>query len=431
MDFFTQQDKARRSTGVLVFYFCAAVALIITAIYFGVAAGLTWGRIKVEWTAPLWNPYLFAAVAGGVCLIVGGATYYKVRQLSGPGSGRRIAELLGARPVSPDTRDINERKLLNVVEEMAIASGTTVPAVYIMEEGSINAFAAGTSPSAAVISVTRGAIATLSREELQGIVAHEFSHIFNGDMRLNVRLIGVLNGIIFLALVGAFILRIFFQGRRGTRINISGGSGKGKGGAAGIIIVILVVAVVFTVVGYIGEFFAKLIQMAVSRQREFLADASAVQFTRNPGGIAGALKKVGGLATGSLIESPQAKAVGHLFFADGIKHMFSSIMSTHPDLKTRIKRIEPYWNGSYPTVTLPKLDKIEAAAATAAAGGDIEDLFAGLTISKFSTPPTPAAGVQATPAQVVAAVGTATPQHVQAAQEIINGLPAVFVQSGR
>ena len=428
MDFFTQQDKARRHTGVLVFYFVVAVALIITAIYFGVAAGLTYGRIKVEWWAPLWNPYLFAAVAGGVLLVVGGATYYKVRQLSGPGSGRRVAELLGARPVSPDTRDINERKLLNVVEEMAIASGTPVPAVYIMEEGSINAFAAGTSPSTAVVAVTRAATALLSREELQGVVAHEFSHIFNGDMRLNIRLIGVLNGIIFIALVGAFILRIFFQGRSGSRIRISGGSGKGKGGAGAVILVILVVAIVITVVGYIGEFFARLIQMAVSRQREFLADASAVQFTRNPGGIAGALKKVGGLATGSLIESPHAKAVGHLFFADGIKHMFSSIMSTHPDLTTRIKRIDPYWNGSYPVVTMPKLDKKELAAA---AGGDEEDVLAGISISKFAQPQRHAPAVRATPAQVVQAVGTATPQHVQAAQDLIDGLPAAYVKSGR
>jgi Zn-dependent protease with chaperone function len=426
MDFFSRQDKARRKTGLLVFYFCMAVACIICLVYLGIALGLQMGGIKIVWTYPLWNPLLFAAVAAGTCCAVGGATFYKINQLSGPGSGARVAAMLGGTPVQTNTADPGERRLLNVVEEMAIASGTPVPPVYIMEEDAINAFAAGRSTSDAVVAVTRAAVEVLSRDELQGVVAHEFSHIFNGDMRLNIRLIGVLHGIIFLAIVGSLILRVFLRGGSGRGFS-SKKEGKGGGGA---IMVIIVVAVVFVVVGSVGEFFARLIQMAVSRQREFLADASAVQYTRNPGGIAGALKKIGGSVSGSRMESANAKAVGHMFFADGIRHAFTSLMSTHPDLKTRIKQIDPNWNGTFPPVVLPALHQAGQAAGTAIPGEE-EDVLGGLHIAGAQRPAHTAFEVNITPALVAQSVGATTADHVAAAGELISGLPALYVEACR
>ena len=431
MDFFSRQDKARRKTGLLVFYFCAAVACIICLVYLGIALGLQMGGIKIVWTYPLWNPLLFATVAAGTCLAVGGATFYKISQLSGPGSGARVAAMLGGRPVQTNTADPGERRLLNIVEEMAIASGTPVPPVYILEEDAINAFAAGRSTSDAVVAVTRTAVEVLSRDELQGVVAHEFSHIFNGDMRLNIRLIGVLHGIIFLAIVGAFILRVVLRGGGNRSFRSSSSKSSDKGGGGAIILVIIVVAVVFTVVGFVGEFFARLIQMAVSRQREFLADASAVQYTRNPGGIAGALKKIGGSVAGSRMESANAKAVGHMFFADGIKHAFSSLMSTHPDLKTRIKQIDPYWNGSFPSVALPAIHQAGPAAGRANLDGEEEDVLAGLHIAGAQRPAAAVFEANVTPALVAQTVGTTTAGHVAAAVELISGLPALYVTASR
>jgi Zn-dependent protease with chaperone function len=429
MDFFSHQDKARRKTGLLVFYFCMAVACIICLIYLGIAFGLQMGGIKIVWTCPLWNPLLFATVAAGTCCAVGGATFYKINQLSGPGSGARVAAMLGGTPVQTNTADPRERRLLNVVEEMAIASGTPVPPVYILEEDAINAFAAGRSTSDAVVAVTRTAVEVLSRDELQGVVAHEFSHIFNGDMRLNIRLIGVLHGIIFLAIVGSFILRAFLQGGGNRTFRSSSSKRDGKGGGA-VILVIIVVGVVFTIVGFVGEFFARLIQMAVSRQREFLADASAVQYTRNPGGIGGALKKIGGSAAGSRIKSVQAKAVGHMFFADGVRHALSSLMSTHPDLKKRIRQIDPAWDGSFPAVELPKLSHAGLQAA-AANFDDEEDVLAGLHIAGAQHPAGTAFEASVTPALVVQSVGATRADHLSAAGGLISGLPASYVEACR
>jgi Zn-dependent protease with chaperone function len=431
MDFFSHQDKARRKTGLLVFYFCMAVACIICLIYLGVAFGLQLGGIKIVWTYPLWNPLLFATVAAGTCCAVGGATFYKINQLSGPGSGARVAAMLGGTPVQTNTADPGERRLLNVVEEMAIASGTPVPPVYILEEDAINAFAAGRSTSDAVVAVTRTAVEVLSRDELQGVVAHEFSHIFNGDMRLNIRLIGVLHGIIFLAIVGSFILRAFLQGGGSRTFRSSSSKRDGKGGGA-VILVIIVVGVVFTIVGFVGEFFARLIQMAVSRQREFLADASAVQYTRNPGGIGGALKKIGGSAAGSRIKSAQAKAVGHMFFADGVRHALSSLMSTHPDLKKRIRQIDPAWDGSFPAVELPKLSRAGLQAAAANLDDEEEeDVLAGLHIAGAQHPAGTAFEANVTPALVVQSVGATTADHLSAAGGLISGLPASYVEACR
>lgn len=386
MDFFAAQDHARRQTKKLVVYFILAVIGIIAAIYavcaflfsldipVGELVGIeTQGQrvssgyydtgdryggtassarsqsqavggghrsagsysqagdqgASVRW----WNPQLLAMVSGVVLLVVLGASGFKVLQLRG--GGGVVARSLGGRQLDPATRDPAERRLLNIVEEMALASGTPVPEVYLLEqEEGINAFAAGHSPHDAAIGVTRGCIETLNRDELQGVIAHEFSHILNGDMRLNVRLIGVLFGILVLAVLGEILMRSAF---------LSGGSRRNNKDNSGMILLVLGFAVM--AIGMIGIFFGRLIQSAISRQREYLADASAVQFTRYPDGIANALIKIG--QGGSRLHSEHAQETAHMFFANGLKHNLGGGFATHPPLPVRIRAIKPDWDGSF------------------------------------------------------------------------------------
>jgi len=315
MDFFERQDKARKKTKLLVFYFILAVAALIVAVYF--AALLIFSGVQAQQhrnfgESPqfaLWNPQLFLGVAGGVLAVVLIGSGYKTVALAQGGSA--VSEMMGARLVSPNTNDPDERKLLNVVEEMAIASGVPVPHVYVMdEEDGINAFAAGHKPGDATITVTRGCVKILSRDELQGVIGHEFSHILNGDMRLNLRLMGIIFGILCLAIIGRVLLQT-------ARV---GGRGRGQNPLP-------LLGLLLLVIGYIGVFFGRLIQAAVSRQREFLADASSVQFTRNPGGITGALKKIGGLGeTGSRLSHAHAEELSHMFFGNGVSEPFIGLL---------------------------------------------------------------------------------------------------------
>ena len=269
---------------------------------------------------------------------------YKIAELSA--GGETVALMMGGRAVDPQTTDLAERRLLNVVEEMALASGIPVPPVFVLEnEPAINAFAAGHQPGDAVVAVSAGALQYLSREELQGVMGHEFSHILNGDMRLNLRLIGVVNGILVLAILGYYILRFggLFSAVDPTRTAAarpSSSSGWRWSSSA-----------------ILGVFFGNLIKAAISRQREFLADASAVQFTRYPGGIAGALKKIGGLDEGSRIRDAHASEISHMFFGDAFAGSFFRLFATHPPLDERIRALEPDFDGSFPPV--------EPVAATA------------------------------------------------------------------
>jgi Zn-dependent protease with chaperone function len=323
MDFFEAQDSARTRTRTLVVLFVAAVAAIIVTVYLLIHATVGPGP------AGRLDPLLLAAVATGTILLVAGGSTARTMQLRQ--GGGRVAELLGGRLVQSNTIDEHERRLVNVVEEMAIASGTPVPAIYVLDdERGINAFAAGYTFDDAAVAVTRGTLENLTRTELQGVIAHEFSHILNGDMRLNIRLIGLLYGILLLAIIGRGMLYAGRGGRRGR----SGGDGK-----------VALIGIGLVAVGYIGVFFGRLIQAAVSRQREYLADAAAVQFTRAPEGIAGALKKIGEAAGGSRIENHHAAEASHLFFANGVSRGFTALMATHPPLTDRIRRIDPRSRG--------------------------------------------------------------------------------------
>ncbi|MCD6338754.1 MAG: M48 family metallopeptidase, partial [Verrucomicrobia bacterium] len=301
MDFFDRQQLARRNTRLLVLYFSLSLLCIIFAVY-AVAAIVFRRPSRIPFPEAMarlgewfWDPQLFLWAGGGTLAVVFIASLFKILELRRGGAA--VASALGGRPVNPDTQDPAERRLMNVVEEMAIASGLPAPEVYVLdEERGINAFTAGLYPTDAVVAVTRGCLDLLSRDELQGVVAHEFSHILNGDMRLNLRLIGLLSGILAIAMIGYFLLRVSFGG---SRRSSSGGRGKGAPQMA-------LFGLALLVIGWIGVFFGRLIKSAISRQREYLADAAAVQFTRNPGGLAGALKKIGGYVLGSRIGSHAA-----------------------------------------------------------------------------------------------------------------------------
>ena len=341
MNFFESQSRVRRNTTWLVVLFSLAVISLI--VMTNLLVMMAFGYLNAEqmsgsgMPAPQMDWQTFATIGAGVVAVIVVGSLYKIMTLSA--GGKAVAESLGGRLIAQNTRDPKQRKLLNVVEEMAIASGTPAPPVYLLaDEQGINAFAAGFSPRDAVIGVTRGTIEHLSRDQLQGVIAHEFSHIFNGDMRLNIRLMGILHGILILGLIGYFILRpAAYSGHRRS-------SGKNAGG-------IVVLAIGLMVIGYAGTFFGNLIKAAVSRQREYLADASAVQFTRNPDGIAGALKRIGGF--GSRVENPAAAEVSHAFFAQGVSSLVESLFSTHPPLKKRILRIDPQWDGSFDVIDMP------------------------------------------------------------------------------
>lgn len=338
MDFFEAQNLARRNTRFLLLLFLLAVAsliiltnlLIFVFVNFQDSAHIAMGQYYFSWEV------FFTSTCGVVLLITLASLF---RLLSLRKGGAVIAELMDGELLVNAQGDLNKHKLLNVVEEMAIASGTPVPPVYLIGDPAINAFAAGYSPGDAVIGVTHGAMENLTRDQLQGVIAHEFSHILNGDMRLNIRLMGILYGILMLALVGRTILR-------GVRVR---GRGRGRAGTT-----ILVLGAGLMMVGYLGQFFGNLIKAAVSRQREFLADASAVQFTRNPEGIADALKRIGGYKIGSVLQHPESAEISHTFFSEGVSFSFASLMATHPPLPERIKRIEPLWNGGFLESTPPE-----------------------------------------------------------------------------
>jgi Zn-dependent protease with chaperone function/uncharacterized tellurite resistance protein B-like protein len=404
--FFEHQERARRHTTRLIFLFCLAVVALVFGLYLLAAVGTgfrgTDPRTQQLVFEIVWlDPLLMIQVGLLMLLVVGGASLYRVHQLSG--GGRVVAEGLGGRLLHSDSKAALERKILNVVEEMAIASGIPTPPVYFLDhEEGVNAFAAGFSPSDAVIGITRGCAEQLSRDELQGVVAHEFSHIMNGDMRLNIRLMGVLYGILVIGMIGYFFLRSSLWAGVASRRSNRGNS----------TMVMVAGGIALMVLGFVGTFFGNLIKASVSRQREFLADASAVQFTRNPAGIAGALKKIGGFAAGSGIKSPAAPESSHLFFGQALSSGFNSLFATHPPLAERIKILDPSWQGAMTeTGTDTDTDAAPSRGSAAVAG------FAG---------DGPAAAFAGSAIEQMGAISTA---HLDYAVRLLRELPATVKES--
>ena len=332
MNFFRHQERARRKTWLLATYFALAVMLIAAVVNLCFYVAFSWlqgGSYPLRaWlgSAGMWWTLLLT-----LAIILGGSLR-KAWQLRKGGSA--LAALLGAREVTPDARGADERRLRNVVEEMAIASGIPAPRTYVLEqESAINALVAGYRPTEAVLMVTAGALQQLNREELQGVVAHEFSHIFNADMRLNMRLIAVLAGILAIGKVGELLLHSNTRARYNRR--------SGKNEAAGVAFLI-VLGLVMMVIGYVGLFFGRLIKAAISRQRELLADASSVQFTRNASGIANALIKIRN-QFGSHLLSSHGEDMSHMCFGASVPFHLQSLLATHPPLDDRLRALGGDW----------------------------------------------------------------------------------------
>ncbi len=396
MKFFEAQDNAKRATRWLIVVYILATALIVAGVTFVVGVVL-FSSDQGE----MLNPAVLGPIAILSTLLIVGATVYKTVALSG--GGGQVASSMGGTLVPTNVTDPLRRRLRNVVEEMAIASGVPVPEIYVMEsESGINAFAAGFTPGDAAVAVTRGTLELLNREELQGVIAHEFSHILNGDMRLNIRMMGVLFGIMVLGMIGRTILRV--TRRRGL---ISGSSSRGRDGG-GIVLIGLALAIL----GWIGVFFARLIKAAVSRQREYLADASAVQFTRQTDGIANALKKIGGYEHHSYIENADPEEVSHMLFAGGAAR-FTALFATHPPLAKRIRALDPSFEESdYPQI----------------ASNHVGDEQADSQVSAFDTRTSEFSGHESAKIEgnIVDSVGQPTPEHVGYAGRLRRSIPAAL-----
>lgn len=313
----------------MVLFICGVAALIASTYLIGVIIAMAAGGGRLGGD-PLVHVGLFGVSVAVSLLIVGGGWLVKHAQLRAGGSA--VAESLGGQLIDPSTGDPQHRRVINIVEEMAIASGVPVPPVYLIPDRSVNAFAAGYRPEQAVIGVTSGALATFTRDELQGVIAHEYSHILNGDMRLNIRIVSAIFGLAALTIVGSTLMRVMAHGSRGARVRSSNGK---NGGGGAILLALLLAGVGLMIIGWIGQLFGRLMQAAVSRQREFLADASAVQFTRNPAGIAGALRRIALVGTNTM-EQGNASEFSHMFFTSALESLFA----THPPLPERIARIE-------------------------------------------------------------------------------------------
>ncbi|RZA28478.1 MAG: peptidase M48 Ste24p, partial [Lysobacteraceae bacterium] len=391
MNFFEHQARARSGSLRLVVLFALAVGGIVLAVDLAVLLLLgtqLQGRGAIA--------VLLLASTLATLMVIGLGSMYRLASLRE--GGEAVALQLGATAVAEDTTDRQLRRLRNVVEEIAIASGVPVPKLYVMEhEPGINAFAAGYSPSDAAVAVTRGALDRLNRDELQGVVAHEFSHILNGDMRLNIRLMGALFGIMMLSIIGQ---RVLFYGR----------GGRGREGNA-----VLVIALVALVVGSIGAFFGRMIKAGISRQRELLADASAVQFTRQTAGLAGALKKIGGLHEGSqLADKGKAEEVSHMLFGEGLA--MSAMFATHPPLIDRIRLLEPSFNAL-------QLQQLSARWLASPPDGLQEDLAKGLAAAAPPPLPPETQRISVTPPMVSAQVGQPGEDDYRRAASIIGSMP--------
>ncbi|MDJ1168564.1 M48 family metallopeptidase [Roseofilum sp. BLCC_M154] len=386
MNFFEHQEQARRKTVYLIFLFAIAIMGMILALY-SVVAIITYMELQTR--RSLISPELLILITIGVLLVVGFGSGHKILQLRS--GGKIVAFSLGGRLVQPNTTDLLEQRLLNVVEEMAIASGTSIPPVYLLDhEPGINAFAAGFTINDAVIGVTKGCLQELSRDQLQGVIAHEFSHIIYGDMRLNLYLIGIVQGILLIHILGRTMLRLISDGPTVKR--------KKQG-------LLVIAGLALLGIGYIGFLCGRMIKSAISRQREFLADASAVQFTRNPLGLSGALRTIGNLKDGSKIKTPTAEEASHLFFGEAIRNFNHRFFATHPPLSERIERLENLPVGTLSEDISPPERQLTATLETP-------------EISQLQS-----TTIHANPESIITEIGTTDRAHLNYAQSLLFQLP--------
>lgn len=405
MSFYENQHRARRNTGLLVGYFVVAVLLITMAV--NAALYLVFSMVNtIQPMTPLqWlQSEVCWVIAGGTLLVIAAGSLFRMAKLAK--GGVAVALMAGGTPLDTNSRDLKERTLINVTEEMAIASGVRVPRIFVLRnEPGINAFVAGTDPGNTVLAVTQGALDTLTRDELQGVIGHEFSHILNGDMLLNVRLIGVLAGILLIGQIGEFLMRSQQRAR----------SSRSKNGGQ-----IAIVGLALMVIGYVGLFFGRLIKASISRQREFLADASSVQFTRNPDGIASALYAIGMHSGHSNLQGRHAEDMSHMCFGQTLPIRLGGMLATHPPIESRIKAIDP---GLLPRLKARwrKRQQVDSSAppvtqaAPSNAAGFAGDSGVALTQQQLSA--------------IKASVGNPTPAHAEFAHQLHEAMPAGLVDA--
>jgi Zn-dependent protease with chaperone function len=425
LNFFEQQDIARRNTRMLVLLFIAAVfglivltnVLLAGFLWFGQDYNLYSGnRDGLAGFISYFSWERFGGIGLAVTATVALVVMVKWIQLST--GGKAVAESMGGTRILPQTRDPGERRCLNVVEEMALAANMPVPPVYVMNgERGINAFAAGTTPADAVVAVTRGTIAQLKRHELQGVIAHEFSHILNGDMRLNIRLAAMLKGITFVGDVGYMLLHGSRSSSARTGVSRSGGN-KGSGAS------LVMLALALWLLGWLGGLAAGFIKSGISRQKEFLADASAVQYTRTPEGIGDALRVIGGYLPGTLVHSARAAEMSHIFFGQ-IEHPLWQLFATHPPLDERIRRVNPRWDGTYLERDVQRYTEKPGAGGVGV--GRAEVVAAALASAASATHANDPANAHHEEILPDAEFG-ASPDELEAETAIEQSLPIAFVQ---
>ncbi|MFO1375287.1 MAG: M48 family metalloprotease [Agitococcus sp.] len=324
-DFFGRQQQARLVTRYLLIYLVLVMVLIAVAvnIFFYFVAILTgYDDGQGSW---LWHVWSAKAYGATVSLIASGSMveWFLLRE-----GGVALANMIQANKIDFASKDSQQQQLVNVCEEMAIAAGMTMPSLYVLhQEKMINAFVAGYKLQDSILVLTQGALDYLNRDELQAVIGHEYSHIINGDMRLNTYLVSILAGIVNVGQAGDYLIRLSYLGSQ-KQI---------KPKKAWPIPIIYVVGLIIWLIGYIGLFFARLVKAAISRSRENLADAASVQFTRYPDALASALYKIS--QHGSLLQNRYAEQLSHMCFADSV--LFAPYLASHPPIKQRINIISP------------------------------------------------------------------------------------------
>ena len=424
MDFFESQDLARRNTKRLVLLFVLAVIAIIIAIFvlavIAVALSTKAGGDEILGIATDWR--LIGGVIASVLAVVGTGSATKMVALRS--GGQAVASMLGGRRIVGNSNDMLERKVSNVVEEMALASGTPVPPVYILDnEQSINAFAAGFTVDDAVIGINRGTAEKLNREELQGVVAHEFSHILNGDMRMSLRMVAILNGILLISLIGGHCLSAMNRASYHTHRR-SNDNEKGQGAQ----FVFLLIAAGLYAIGSIGLFFGRWIKATVSQQREYLADASAVQFTRMPESIGGALKMIGGASELSHMQSSGSEEISHMFFGASRR---SLMFATHPPLIKRIRKIDEHFDGDFKRFVSQREERRKRREAARKKEKEQKkkafDFLHGMDqFEQFESMKFPI-----NPIMLIAGIGIPTDQDVEFSELMVNEIPAPILHAAR
>jgi len=410
MNFFEEQDQAKRATNKLIILFvlavCSLIFITVTAIH---SLYFFTNPPNKEFLDGLFSRIFslqMLVITLCILFIVGMGSLFKYFEVNK--GGKYVAQRLGAKPVTHDNANAQQKTLLNVVEEMAISSGITVPEVFVLPEQSLNAFAAGTNNNNAIIAVTQGLLDTLTRDELQGVIAHEFSHIYHGDMSINMKLLAVLHGILMIGLLGEYILRSKFYGHS-YRHNSSRKDGNQ----------VVILGAALLVLGYAGVFFGNLIKAGISRQREYLADASAVQYTRNPQGIGAALYKIGKQGQSSALEAPAAKEFSHFYFCAGATSFFSGMFATHPNIKDRIAKIFP--NGFNEELLINnKKEHTKAKSHSQKTAKEVFELDAQNNIIALSTL-----------GEAINKIGKIDQDHINQASTIINSLPNVLIDACR